>query len=422
MTLTPKGYRQRIVDRRIDKLVRVFGGVLILGPKWCGKTWTALNHAKSAAYLDDETTERLALLNAQIVLDGEVPRLIDEWQIVPQLWDQARRHIDAANTPGQLIFTGSTKPPTKKVKHSGTGRFARVEMKPFTLFESGESTGSVSLEKLFDGEAVSSTKSSIDYQSVVSLMCKGGWPEAQKLSDNDALLIPREYIRSLIDSGAETNTELTWESGKMEVLLRSLARNNATSAKISTLFDDVNSHSSDETLAEATISKYLEALKTLYVLNEISAWQPSLRSRARIRTSPKRHFVDPSLAVASLGASPQLLINDPNTAGFFFESLCVRDVSVYAQQHDGTIYHYLDSNDLEVDIVIQLADGRWALAECKVGSFEWDQAAQNLIRLSKQVSKTQGDPSFLMVLTATGGAAFTRSDGIHIVPIDCLGP
>ena len=422
MVMTPKGYRQRIIDGQMNSMLKAFGGVLILGPKWCGKTWTALNHAQSVAYLDDESTERLALLDAKLVLEGEKPRLIDEWQIVPTLWDQARRHIDAANTAGQLIFTGSTLPPSKKTKHSGTGRFARIEMKPFTLYESGESSGSVSLGELFRGEAAISAKSDMDYQRIISLICRGGWPEALHLTGDDTLLIPREYIKSIVNNEAEADPELTWESGKMKVLLQSIARNNATSAKIATLFNDIRSHTSDETLSEVTISKYLEALRKLYMLTEISAWKPSLRSKARIRTSAKRHFVDPSLAVAALGASPRQLSNDPETAGFFFESLCLRDLGVYVQQYDGTLYHYQDSNGLEADIVVQLADGRWALIECKLGSFEWDQAAYNLIRLSNQVGQMHGAPSFLMILTATGGAAFTRSDGVHIVPIDCLRP
>ncbi|MDR0508444.1 MAG: DUF4143 domain-containing protein [Candidatus Methanoplasma sp.] len=411
-------YRPRVVDAHISNLLSVFGGVLITGPMWCGKSWTGEHHSCSSFRVD--TNAKLASLDPLSVLEGDVPRLIDEWQDAPVLWDVARRVMDDRAKPGQYIFTGSSSPPKRSTSHSGTGRFARITMRPMSLFESGNSNGHVSLSALFDGAGFKPHRSMMNYDTAVRQICRGGWPSSVKESYEHAVMVPREYITAVANSDiTDTNDERKKDPIIMTLLMRSLARNTATSAKVSVIAADV---SRDRKISEQTIRSYIETLKSIFVLVEQEAWSPELRSRVRLRSSPKKHFVDPSLAAAAMKADAERIKSDPNTAGFLFESLCYRDLCVYSSALEGDVYHYGDNTGLEIDSIVELRDGRWGAVEVKLGDFEFDKAANNLLALKKKMSEDSPPPSFLMILCASGGVAYTRDDGIMVVPIDCLGP
>ncbi|MDR1405460.1 MAG: DUF4143 domain-containing protein [Candidatus Methanoplasma sp.] len=415
-----RAYHPRIVDDQIRDILGTFGGLLIEGPKWCGKTWTGLHHSGSALFVGDEKSAYMAKLDPFLALDGEHPRLVDEWQDVPALWDAARRDIDLSGTKGRYIFTGSSVPPKGSTHHTGTGRFARLRMRPMSLFETGDSSGTVSLSHIFGGGAIASAKSGMNYRKAVNLICKGGWPDALGMDGERAMKIPREYIQAVRDSDISRADGRRRSKTNTELLLRSLARNSASPVKISVLTEDMRENGSS--ITPNTVSGYLDALRSIFVAEEQNAWSPMLRSRSRIRTSPKRHFTDPSLAAAALKASPDILARDANTAGFLFESLCYRDLSVYASAVHGEVYHYLDNTGLEVDEIIELRDGRWGAAEVKMGISEFEKGADNLLSLAEKVKDKMGPPSFLMILNATGGLSYTRDDGVSVVPIDLLGP
>ncbi|MCL1811726.1 MAG: DUF4143 domain-containing protein [Methanomassiliicoccaceae archaeon] len=392
---------------------------MITGPMWCGKSWTGQYHSRSKYLVDKGAT--LASLDAELVLEGEVPRLVDEWQDAPALWDAARRIIDDRAKPGQFIFTGSSLPPKKSTSHTGTGRFARIAMRPMSLFESGNSDGHVSLSALFNGAEFKPHRSEMSYDAAVRLICRGGWPSAVNESYERAVEVPREYIKAVANSeitDAEKR-EKKRDPTVMALLMRSLARNTATCAKIAVITEDI---SRDRKISESTVTNYIEALRRIFVLDEQEAWYPDLRSRVRLRTSPKRHLVDPSLAVAAMRADVERIKSDPNTAGFLFESLCYRDLCVYSSALGGDVYQYGDNTGLEVDSIVELRDGKWGAVEVKLGDFEFDKAIHNLMSLKKKMSDNSPPPSFMMILCATGGVAYTRDDGIMVVPLDCLGP
>jgi predicted AAA+ superfamily ATPase len=412
-------YKERLVDERLKELLSAFGGVLITGPKWCGKSWTASNQANSEIYIDQKENQERALLLPDTVLTGATPRLIDEWQDAPLLWDAARRQIDKKHSPGLFIFTGSSMPPEEKLSHTGTGRFARLNMRPLSLLESGDSSGKISLGNLFQNGMVEPCPSEMDFKKAVHLICKGGWPASFWLDDPAAMLIPQEYIQAIAQKDISRIDGVKKDPHRVLLFLRSLARNTATAARASTLSGDVARDGGE--ISDQTTRSYLEALRLIYVIDEQEAWQPSLRSRTRIRTSPKRHFTDPSLAAAALGATPELLVGDLKTAGFLFESLCYRDLCVYADASRGKVFHYRDDSGLEADAIVSLPDGRWGAVECKLGSFEFDAAAENLIKLKQKLAGEIREPSFLAIVTATGGLAYTRDDSVSVVPLDCLG-
>jgi predicted AAA+ superfamily ATPase len=415
-----KEYRTRLVDSKLNILLSVFGGVLITGPKWCGKSWTASNRAQSEIFIDVPENKQRALLLPAAVLEGKTPRLIDEWQDAPNLWDAARRVIDEKHRPGLFLFTGSAVPP-EQTSHTGTGRFARLRMWPLSLYESGDSNGGISLADLFEHGAIRPCASEMNFEKAIRLICKGGWPAAFWISDEAALHIPQEYVNMVVHEDVSRADGVKRDAGLAALLLRSLARNSATSVKATKLKADIEERE-DATLSEQTIRSYYEALKRIFVIDEQDAWAPSLRSRSRLRVAPKRHFADPSLAAAVLGASPAKLMEDVKTAGFLFESLCYRDFSVYMGVMDGRVFHYRDKDDLEADAILELPDGRWGAVEVKLGTFEFDAAASNLLRLKKKLAEETRPPSFLAVVTASGGIAFTREDGVSIIPIDCLKP
>ncbi|MCL1978660.1 MAG: DUF4143 domain-containing protein, partial [Methanomassiliicoccaceae archaeon] len=337
-----------------------------MGPKWCGKSWTGMYHSNSYFLVDEEDNADYANRHPKEALKGDAPRLIDEWQIVPKLWDEARRAVDFSDSFGKFIFTGSTAPPKEKMQHSGIGRFARVTMRPMSLFESGRSSGAVSMAKMFDGTERYEGKSTMNPSEAVRLICRGGWPAGLKLDDDVAAAIPLNYISMI--SSADMNRVYgdAWRPSIMRRVIRSLARNNATEAKISTLVSDIANE--EEGISEPTAKKYLEILKDLYIIVEQEAWDPSPRSRTFLRTSSKRHFVDPSLAAAALRIGPEKLMADVRLAGFLFESLCYRDLCVYIENSYGNVYHYRDRYNLEVDCIVESGDGKWGAAEVKMGS------------------------------------------------------
>ena len=415
-----KQYRPRVIDDRISHLLRIMGGIQVNGCKWCGKSWTGVFHSRSSAFIGIESVRKVAEMDPELILKGEEPRLIDEWKDVPNLKDVARMNMDFSNRKGMYIFTGSSLPPKKATSHSGTGRFANIMMRPMSLFESGISNGSVSLSGLFNGTATVSSLSKMNYTSAIELICRGGWPAGMGMDLDDAVLIPRLYYESMTDPDLSDNDDVKWDPAIMRGLLGSLARNNATAARLSVIAADMARGESP--VSDQTVRKYIGILRRIFVIEDQLAWLPSLRSRTRMRTSPKRHFVDPSLAVAAMEAGPELLMKDPKTVGFLFESLCYRDLSVYSAAFGGRVKHYLDDSDLEVDMIIESGDGKWGAIEAKMNYMDADDAAASMLRLKRKLAGETSEPSFMMVLCATGGAAYMRPDGVAVVPIDCLGP
>jgi predicted AAA+ superfamily ATPase len=395
------------------------GALLITGPKWCGKSTTGRFHAASLVNMDlPENKEQFKLAPA-LVMEGASPRLIDEWQDAPSVWDRARRMIDEGGEPGRFIFTGSAVP-GRQPSHTGTGRFSRIKMRTMTLLESGDSTGAVSLRELFDTNRLTPTASRLTYQRAVELVCRGGWPQVVGLPTKVALELSRDYLDSLVASDLSRVDGIRRNPEKLRVFLRSLARTVSTSAKVTTLQADIASNLDESGISEKTVHSYLNALRQIFVLEEQAAWTAALRSKTRIRTRPVRHFTDPSLAAAVLGATPDALMRDTETAGLLFESMCIRDLDVYAAALDGQVFYYKNEAGLEVDAIIQLDDGRWGAIEIKMGVHQFDEAARNLLALKRIMGSVASCPSFLAIITATSGYAATREDGVHIIPLDLL--
>jgi len=409
-------YHPRVIDSTVERMLRIFGGVLITGPKWCGKSWTGVQHSRSSISIQNEDAAEFARLNPKKTLNGEQPRLIDEWQEVPKLWDYARGIIDSSVSKGKFIFTGSSMPADGATMHSGTGRFARLHMRTMSLFESGNSSGEVSLNDLFNGSKYESVHSSLDVPTAMRYICRGGWPAGIGLNDADAMNISKEYIASCLDADYTRIDGKRRSSSTMQQLLTSLARNCATTVKKSVIAKDMSK--GDDPMKDETVDSYMDALRRTFVIDEQRSWGPEIRTRARVRGPAKYHFVDPSLAAAVLKLTPDRLLTDPNYGGFLFESLCYRDLSVYVSSMGGEVFHYKD-NTLEVDSIVELNDGRWGGIEVKQGTHDFDEAAKNLLRLKERVKQ---EPSFLAILTASGRTSYTRDDGIHIIPLDCLGP
>ena len=424
-----KEYKNRIADTLLRYRLEEMGAVLVEGLKWCGKTTTCEQQAKSVIYMDDPQMKRQyrEMANTQVssLLDGDTPHLIDEWQVAPQLWDAIRFEVDhRGQSDGQFILTGSAVPPqSDRMEHSGTGRIARLRMRTMSLFESGESSGEVSLEQLFEGEPDVLGHNSTDLQRVAFLICRGGWPAGLNKSDRAALRIPFDYYDGLIHrdisrvDGVERNAE--WA----DRMLRSYARVQGSQASVNTIMQDILSVSADA-MSGKTVDNYLDAFRKLFVIEDVKAWSPNLRSKTAIRTMDTRYFVDPSIATAAMGIGPNDLVNDLHTMGFMFETLCMRDLRVYADLLDGNVYHYRDKDELECDAVLHLRNGRYALIEIKLGGdVAIEEAAKNLKRLSNKINTdTMHEPSFCMVLTAVGQFAYRRTDGIVVVPIGCLRP
>ncbi len=415
-------YLQRVCDKLLASELKASGAVLIEGAKWCGKTSTAQQAARSSLYMQDpdKTSSYLAAADTKpsLLLNGETPKLIDEWQMAPVLWDAVRFEVDKRNKPGQFILTGSAVPSDNLVAHTGTGRISRLLMRPMSLWESGDSNGSISLKELFDKNTDISATSNLSIEKIAFLICRGGWPASVSQKNESALKMATNYVESVINMDVQRVDGVEKNPERVRMLLRSLARNISTMVSGQTIMADMESN--DIGISEKTLSSYLNALRRIFVIEDTPAWMPSLRSKTAIRTSPKRNFVDPSIATAVMRTNPSGLLNDFETFGFMFESLCTRDMRIYAQANDGAVFHYRDKNELESDMIISLRDGRWAPVEVKLGNKQIDEAAKNLLFLQSKINtEKMGKPSFLMVVTG-GEFAYTRDDGVLVVPIGCL--
>lgn len=427
-----ENYLPRLIDRKLDQLLKISGAVEICGPKWSGKTTSAMQKAASSLFLDDEPDSiAMGKTYPSMLLDGPGPRLIDEWQLCPPLWDAVRREVDHRNRFGQFILTGSATPDVVdfgfgekrlSVVHSGFGRIARLHMRTMSLFESGDSLGTVSLSKLFDAAEPVYATSWLDLEDMAYLLCRGGWPGAVRVEDRKlAVRVPVTLLDELLENDLPRLVDLRKTRSEVLSLLRSYARMESSQAPLALIRDEIshNRHS----FSRESLAKYIGLLHHLYVLEDLDAWKPALRTRAVVHTGPTRHFSDPSLAAAALGAGPESLMRDLNTFALLFEGMAVRDLRIYAQTIDGTVHHYRDSSGLEADAGIQLADGRWAPVEVKLFNPDRvDEGARNLIRLAQRVDGTRlPAPSFKMVVTA-GPKAYVREDGVFVVPLALLGP
>ena len=417
-------YLKRIADRVLQERLAASGAVLIEGPKWCGKTRTALENSKSHLFMQDPD-KAISYLKAadtkpSLLLKGDTPRLLDEWQTAPVLWDAVRFMVDQRGKSGQFILTGSAVPKDNVVQHTGTGRISRLLMRPMSLYESMESNGSVSLKALFDGETEIDNFSTLTIEQIAFAIVRGGWPASIGESEKIALRHAIDYVEAIINADVSRVDGIEKNPVRVRALLRSLSKNISTLATIRTIHDDIAMGDADESISEKTISQYLGALDRIFVTENLPAWNPALRSKTAIRTSPKRQFVDPSIAAAVMRLTPSRLLEDFNYFGFLFESLCDRDLRIYAEAIDGQVFHYRDGSGLEADAVIALNDGRWAAVEVKLGSKEIEDAAVHLLELKNKVNtEKMREPSFLMILTGTE-IAYRREDGVYVVPLGCL--
>lgn len=421
-----KNYRPRIADRILARKLEGKGAVLIEGPKWCGKTTTAEQIAASVLYLDDpETKEQnlmMAGINPKRLLAGEAPRLIDEWQLAPKLWDAIRFEVDHRGDLGQFILTGSAVPAdTREVTHSGTGRFAWMTMRPMSLFESGDSSGEVRLSELFSGPEGIDGESRIDLDRLAFLICRGGWPQAVDMREEIALDQATDYFDAVVHSDINRADGVNKNPERVKRLMRSLARNQGQQAANTMIAEDMKS--GDGTVVDQeTVASYIAALKKIFVVEDMPAWNPNLRSKTAIRSSDTRYFVDPSIAVAAIGAGPSDLTADLKTMGFLFETMCVRDLRVFTDTLNGQVYHYRDKKGLECDAVVHLRNGSYGLIEIKLGGDQLiEDGAKSLKTLREKIdTEKMKAPSFLMVLTGLGNYAYRRTDGIYVVPLGCL--
>lgn len=414
-------YIARISDNLIESLLDSTGAVLVEGAKWCGKTQSSLQRANSVIYMQDpdEGPGYLAMADTKpsLLLEGTPPLLIDEWQMAPVIWDAVRFAVDKRGVWGQFILTGSATPEDNATAHSGTGRIARMLMRPMSLFESKESNGKVSLKDLFNGKMDIETKSNLSIEQIALAICRGGWPAAV-VSGKESPRTSINYVDAVINMDIQRVDGTEKDPERARALLQSLARNISTLATSKTIMGDVQAN--ETSITTKTLNSYLNALRRLFVIEDVPAWQPSLRSKTAIRTSHKRQFVDPSIATAVMRTNAKGILKDFGTFGFLFESLCTRDLRVYAQANDGEVFHYRDKSGLESDLIIKLHDGRWAAVEVKLGMKQIDEAADNLLKLGNKVdAEKMNPPSFLLVLTG-GKVAYRRTDGVLVIPIGCL--
>lgn len=423
-----KKYRPRIVDSELAKRLKSIGAIVLEGAKWCGKSTTAEHHSRSAVFMDDPRNRaQYAMLvetDPELILAGETPRLIDEWQLSPAIWDAIRYTVDHREGMGQFILTGSAKPADREmIKHSGTGRFAWLRMRPMSLFESGDSTGEISLSKLFDNPDMKiGCATSSDLQRIAFLLCRGGWPVATELPEDVALNPAKDYYDAVVNVDIREVDGVDRSVERAKRLMRSYARFQGTQTSIRQIVEDMNG-GDPNVVEDKTIRNYLDALRSMFVIEDMPAWNPNLKSKTAIRTADTRYFVDPSIAVAAMGIGPGDLMNDLKTFGFLFETLCIRDLRVYSQMINGEVYHYRDKNGLECDAVIHLPNGNYALVEIKLGGERLiEEGADSLLRLASKIDiERMKQPSFLMILTATGSFAYRRKDNVLVVPVTALG-
>ena len=419
-------YKKRIADTLLDRNLEGIGAVLIEGPKWCGKTTSAEQKAKSVIYMNDPKKSsmymQLAKMSPQTLLEGETPKLIDEWQLAPSLWDTIRFEVDHRNGEGFFILTGSAVPAkTDEIWHTGTGRFARIKMRPMSLWESEDSTGTISLAALFNGSAQTAITDEKRLEDIAFLLCRGGWPKATLQKKEVALERVFDYYDAVVNADISRVDNVERDAERTKRLMRSYARFQGSQTSISKIKDDVKANDA-MTVNDDTIGSYIKALEKIFVIEDMPAWNPNLRSKTAIRTSDTRYFVDPSIAVAALGLGPKDLMNDLNTFGLLFETMCVRDLRVYADALGGTVYHYRDKNGLECDAVVHLRNGSYGLIEIKLGGDNLiEEAASTLKELANKIDTTKmKSPSFMMVLTALGSYAYQREDNVWVVPVGSL--
>ncbi len=421
--MSKKTYLKRLCDAELKLALESSGGVLIEGAKWCGKTSTASKASKSIVYMEDpdnaSSYQAIADTKPSLLLKGSIPRLIDEWQVAPVLWDAVRFEIDQRRAVGQFILTGSAVPIKNETAHTGTGRISRLVMRPMSLYESRESNGKISLRALFDGKQEDAgVMSELTIEQISYSLCRGGWPASINLTGKPALRMAMDYVEAIINQDISRVDGIEKNPERVRLLLRSLARNIATTATYQTIKEDIEAI--DISISDKTISTYFNALRRIFVVEDLPAWAPSLRSKTAIRTTDKRHFVDPSIATAVMRTNPEGVLTDFKYFGFLFESLCTRDIRIYSQANDGDVFHYRDKSGLEADLIVRLRDGRWAAIEVKLGNKQIEEAAKNLLALKKKIDEEKmGKASFLMIITA-GQHAYQRKDGIWIVPIGCM--
>ena len=418
-------YKLRLIDKRIEEYLKIFGAVCIEGPKWCGKTWTSAYHSKSEIYLGNPEgnfqNRNLAQLSPSLVLEGEKPRLIDEWQEVPPLWDAVRYQVDKMAEKGMFILTGSVTPNHKGILHSGAGRIARLRMRPMSLFESGDSSGKVSLQELCSDRLEPSMTGEVDLRHLIYLIIRGGWPASLSVSESEAQRLPLEYLDAVIEDDMYRIDDVKRDSRKIRLLLRSLARNESTTVTNRSLKNDVK-EKDDEDIDVDTIASYLDVFSRLFLIDDQLPFSSKIRSSVRVKQSVKRHFSDPSLACALLKATPEKLLGDLETLGFLFEALCERDLKIYAESFGGQLYHYQDYQNREIDAVIELPDGEWCAFEIKLGANQIDGAADALLKLKSAIEKEKGGrpPKVMGVICGLSNAAYRRPDGVYVVPVTAL--
>ncbi len=419
-----KDYKNRIIDNKINIYLETFKAVLVEGPKWCGKTWTSLHHANSVIFLADSkgnfNNKRLAMMNPDLVLTGDSPRLIDEWQEVPEIWDAVRSKVDFSNEKGLFILTGSASINKNSYIHTGTGRIAHMRMRPMSLYESGKSDGKVSLRDICNNRAQDCFTGEVDLNNIIEYILVGGWPSSINLDIDNGILVSREYVRSIINEDIYKVDNIKRDKRKIELLLRSLARNEATTVTNTTLKRDIKDKDFDDINID-TVSDYLNVFNSLYITENIPPFSSNIRSSLRLKQSEKRHFVDSSLPAALLNLTKDKLLSDLELLERLFESLVERDLLTYVESFNGKLYHYQDYDNNEIDAVIELEDGEWCAIEIKLGVNQIEEAAKNLVKLNEKIKAQGGKPAkCLCVICGLTNAAYKRPDSVYVVPITSL--
>lgn len=420
-----KNYLPRLIDEKISQHLLAFGSISIEGPKWCGKTMTSLHHCTSSFYVGvpagNFSNRKLAMMDPSLILDGDTPRLIDEWQEVPAIWDAVRYAVDQRGKKGQFVLTGSSTPNRKGILHSGAGRIAKLRMRTMSLYEGGAASGLVSLKDLCNGIMKSRLTGEVNLHTLIEHIIRGGWPENVGIDFKFAQLLPKQYIDTVVSDDINRVDDTSRDLNKVRLLLRSLARNESTSASNKTLKNDIKEQD-DEDINVETIAEYLGVFERLFLLDNQKPFHPNIRSSVRIKQLEKRHFCDPSLACALLGASEKSLLADVDTLGFLFEALCERDLRIYAESNDAKLYHYQDYNDNEIDAVVEMPDGSWGAFEIKLGANQLDAAAEKLLKIKSGIEKDPKGkpPKILCIVCGLSNAAYVRPDGVIVVPITAL--
>lgn len=418
-------YKKRIIDEVIEQYLKVSGAICIEGPKWCGKTWTSSYHSNSEFLVGDPkngfSNRKLAELDPSLILQGDTPRMIDEWQEVPSIWDATRAEVDKRHKKGQIILTGSSTPKTKGILHSGTGRIVSLKMNTMSLYESGDSTGLISLKELCNGLLEPTMLEEVSLEKIAYLIVRGGWPENINVDSDNAHIMPRAYMSNIIKEDLnKLDDDIEYNQHKTTLLLKSLARNESTTVSDKKILDDIIEND-NESMSRNTIAKYLESLNRLFVLNNQMPFSTNIRSSLRVKQMEKRHFADPAMACAMLNLTPQKLLNDLNTLGFLFEALVERDLEIYAQSFGGKLFHYQDYNNNEIDAVIELNDGEWCAFEIKLGANKIEEAAKNLTKVCADIVDNGGKaPKIKCIICGLSNAAYKRPDGIFVVPLTSL--